>query len=955
MNTQQWISEFLFTRALFKGPINTPLYAYQVNEDEYLSLISLLKKAYFNVHPAFTKPHPTAACFCLFVSEYYRRYYNGSWSWSGPEDILGVKIAQEDRSTLVRRGLEYWGREVKTNENGSNYLGSLFAEGGLPWPLVGKDQHGFGKAIKRGIKNFYQSDELKRSLTDLMEDYQNELPQSFQNHETIQLLAAIVHQLMAYAQQIPSDFSREPAAYLDHNLPNWNKAFPIPLDITNGRLLVNEWLAAAVETDVDKKLYQEKLKAFSSEHTVIAFSPETAFESTLYLPKELTIEVDPLKLSTMRFETAIYEGERLAAKSLAVYGQKNDKNVKVRFSVTQIQLLRNEPTSTLVFKLLENGRAFYSHEISASAIDLHDSPLVLVEQDSQWKMISSASCTLKAQVVRTIIPLGAEIHSTDEAHPPRLVTENSQGSCYELTATHKVKTATDSFIIKLNSHQDISPFRLQGMHYYGEAVPQTVYLGMPTLCIDTKEQDEPVHYQEFINGISRNKAVITAGTINYQVKDPAGYTLYRRQFALLPRDFHIVTKAARLDETAKLFLETQSPIVVSTEHSDYYHYKRTSEQKPHFEITVKNDQQLPSLLFKVSCIDNTKPVLLRLPYPAMGVKLLSPDNAVYRGTELLLNQLAGYRLVLNSANHVAEVFKFQFTVVSKDKKLVSITKSIKVTSHTETIGLYGFYHELIQLLSVTDDQDALVQLNISTNRSWLTLNIRRYNTKLMRESDTSLAVIYTHVKKQLISSAELFAMSLTDPNKEPIQLEKLYSEGVETGLYSTVALKRVEDLYLIYSRDNPQQNFRPMLYVTLNSSEPSANTAIKTLHAAAKAFHPVSNPTVFADVIEQMSLDFNHSGWQYLTAIKQKFSHLPLSTFEAWRALAQNPRALALAMFRLELDEALCLRFRDELAVVFEAIPLQIWVDVRKYFKGMLVSAGLPEPFVNNTIRNRDG
>lgn len=95
-------------------------------------------------------------------------------------------------------------------------------------PLVSGEQHGFGRAIKRGIKNFYSSDDLKRSLTDLMQDYQKELPQSFQNFETIQLLAAIVHQLMSYAQQIPQEYKREPARYLDQTVPEWNKSIPYP-------------------------------------------------------------------------------------------------------------------------------------------------------------------------------------------------------------------------------------------------------------------------------------------------------------------------------------------------------------------------------------------------------------------------------------------------------------------------------------------------------------------------------------------------------------------------------------------------------------------------------------------------------------------------------------------------------------------------------------------------------
>lgn len=89
---KSWLIEFLFCREIFKGPDGRPLYKYQVTEPEYQILNNMLCSSFgFRLDTA--NPH-FAACFCLFVSEQYRRDYNGIWSWAGAEEALGVSLNQ---------------------------------------------------------------------------------------------------------------------------------------------------------------------------------------------------------------------------------------------------------------------------------------------------------------------------------------------------------------------------------------------------------------------------------------------------------------------------------------------------------------------------------------------------------------------------------------------------------------------------------------------------------------------------------------------------------------------------------------------------------------------------------------------------------------------------------------------------------------------------------------------
>ena len=166
-----WLSELLFNRAIFKGPNGKPLYSYQVTESEYRSLIELLNSYFRRGLPQNCSEH-LAACFCLFVSEQYRRDYNCIWSWSGPEALLGTSLTAQQHASLTSSGLAYWKRPIRFRENGRDWLGSLFAEGGLPWPLVQSESHGFGRAVRRGIKHFYRTEGNRRTTADLMADFE---------------------------------------------------------------------------------------------------------------------------------------------------------------------------------------------------------------------------------------------------------------------------------------------------------------------------------------------------------------------------------------------------------------------------------------------------------------------------------------------------------------------------------------------------------------------------------------------------------------------------------------------------------------------------------------------------------------------------------------------------------------------------------------------------------------
>lgn len=72
-------------------------------------------------------------------------------------------------------------------------------------------------------------------------------------------------------------------------------------------------------------------------------------------------------------------------------------------------------------------------------------------------------------------------------------------------------------------------------------------------------------------------------------------------------------------------------------------------------------------------------------------------------------------------------------------------------------------------------------------------------------------------------------------------------------------------------------------------------------------------------VIPAMAEDFNHPSWKLLTQQYQQLKHLPLSTLDYWRVIANHPSACLATVLKMpEEISTLMPRMRDELGVMWE-------------------------------------
>ncbi|MNO90030.1 hypothetical protein D3C76_815300 [compost metagenome] len=145
---------------------------------------------------------------------------------------------------------------------------------------------------------------------------------------------------MHLAEQYPLKDQKDPAAYLDKVAPEWTEAFPIPLDETNARGLINDWLHDAGKQRLDRKEALIQARAFTCEHFLLGTLPDWSIRTELALPKEHSFDIDALQLGSTRLDQAYYEGEHILARGPAVYAQLNESRLTIRFSNPSVSIER---------------------------------------------------------------------------------------------------------------------------------------------------------------------------------------------------------------------------------------------------------------------------------------------------------------------------------------------------------------------------------------------------------------------------------------------------------------------------------------------------------------------------------------------------------------------------------------------------------------------------------------
>lgn len=952
-----WLSEFLLVRGIFNGPTSQPLYSYQVTGDEYEQLRELLSttsdKAFDSVHGI-----KWAALFCLFTAEWFRREYDaseGGWSWNGVENRLNANFNPQQRAKLVTLGLEnYWYRSIRYRENGRDLLGSIFSEGGLPWLLVQSDSHGFGRVVRFGLKHFYQTKGARRTTFDLMSECEHYLPQTFRTLETRQLLAGIIEQLMLLATKYPLKDREDPAKYLDEHALEWRKTFPIPLDEVNARGLINDWLKDAGKRRQERKEKIESLHAFTCAHRLLGELPNWKISTELSLPEKEMLDLSASDISSTRLQMAFYEGESLLARGGVIYGHMTDEGVAVHFPKSNITLERRKPDEPLTLRLLANGQPVQAFNFENSVLDFSDSPLIFELRDHEWQFIANASCRLEGDSAYIRMPKSYSLLD-GAVGEKKGVEEDGGGYWLRVTEDVRLGNGSDVFSVLLNqsSNDEFIPY-LVGTISLFNSLPNTVYMGFPRLEFPEGCERNHNNTKQYVNGqpLSQSRLSGLVGTVHYSLKDEQGETLLRRRFGVLPKGFKTSLFAASTNNQARIVIHNEGPLFLQVLDGSIKSQLLETNNETVIRLDSDSEETPVSLTLAVSSGTDMDPVRLRLPYPYQGVRLLDSNGVALDENNLIVDQLLGMQLLISSDSTRGKSFYICMALVGNSKQRLKREYVVNVGQAPMLLSLFSYQHDMIQMLGAVSAQDAYIRFTVETDQRLFDVSIRRYQGRVQMDGRDRLIVTEERVDDDVLD-ANVVAMLLSDPKKKPVCLTEVATEGVGTGWHEVPAELDRDGPWIIYPDKDSTVRFRPYIHAPSDVGVVQDDELSHSLHSAARNFHPQYRPDVINNQIEEMSKDFDHSGWQYLADLKNNYAHLPLSTFESWLSVSRNKEALAALVFRLGCDEEFCDRIRDELAVIWDCIPLNVWVEVNSRMHDWWASNHFSEELLISVLDSR--
>ncbi|WP_318454131.1 STY4851/ECs_5259 family protein [Photobacterium leiognathi] len=948
-----WLNNFLSERRN-KNLVATPLYQYQMSSDEYLSLRQVLSNS-FHVVKKSTFSKEWCAAFTLYGSEWFRREYSGDWSWQPIFKSLCFELTPSQISMIVPTGLvRYWRRPLsRFASNQNDYLGSMFREGGLPSNLLSCSGNHYKRAFFSIFERYQDAKDFgSESVEKLIRTRICILPETLQSDDSVALITNMVEQLDALVYQFSLDKQKDPAQYLDTQFPAWRESFPLPLESEIGSAFLSQLLSTASKevrkvATVKRDLACKHMISFANQSIV----------TDITLPNSCTFNgLTQRQLKTSRIELAIFEDDdQIASLGTGFAHFEENGSTSIRIRMKAVEVRRYNPASELYIVAMQAGCKLANIRIILSAIDVGDSPISLLDKGDKWQILSQSSLTTKYEKVGILCSSSmkfnveyGELASSDlsfQGYQVRILNGKCECICNQ-DERYLITTSSDDF--------KTGNFELKGEQVEWKSTPALVFKGIPSVRLDNAYSEWQCKSDISIFLGNRNIDGLSASESNGRqlliAKTSDGIIQLRKRIGILPRDFDIELVNGDTPSQGIIRVTTLSPCILNIDCEDVEVKTTSNKVSGYKEVNLNALGKIPSTVtMSVRANILSEPILIEVPFPARGAMAYNHEGNPL-AHRLTVNDLLGSRLHLFSTKGTPANFQVE-AVVRKlghgNSNKPFYRWNYRVVDKPLDVSLYGLKDSILELLSLSEELDGQVELSVTGPGRTLNYTINHYSTIL--EYDRSQKTVSLRpTAKVNTDNMQPVLMSLSAPEQKPLPLISRQSEGVDTGEYELPALIDKDGPWLIVPDRSSTVSFRAKFFASDNSS--LNDHEVKTLQKASQLYHPQYNPDVIAQVLHQMSADWEHSGWQYLKATYKNFGYLPLSTFEVWRHLVRDERALAVAVFVFENDAKFITHLEQELPIFWEFIDIEHWQHAASLMKDILEKKGITGEILKTVI-----
>lgn len=936
-----WLQTLMLKRSI-NVPTSQPLYTYQLSEAEFFSLKSLLIKVPYSLQKS--KEPGWCAVFCLYGAEWYRRKYLSGWSWSGIFAELGYDIEPNKREDVVVNGLAFWKRTIIQYENGQkSYLGTIFSEGGVPFALLASEGSRFQLMFKRLLTDYDKAKAFGVSTIPFIQQELSRMANAFKEETTVTLLDNMVTKLYELIDGFSLEKQEQPAAYLDGQLPKWRNSFPIPLDNATGEELLSGLLKSAAS---HRKATNEQRKRVQVAQW-LANTEKLQFSVCVELAKKFSIPVGQAKFSNPMVEVLICEGKNSVSRLGLVRAECRDNETIVHLTKTLVTFSRLNWEVSLSIVLMQGGNEIYRESIPYTALLLSDMPLVFEKHEDTLLFVGQGSVSKKASSLLALLPSEAQFSSSIDTTNV-LESQVRDGHHFieftgELWITSKLGADSDEFSLSTKAEQ----FSKELLEISGEEIPYEsnygypVYKGLPDISCYYPDSEVYIGEQK-VDQLTYLSDIFGRQVIKVKL---AGKTLYRKKIAILPKSFSLHLKAGKTANHGFLYLSCDQRMMSSVQ-SDVSVSSKKIDNGKMFELTC---QSAPPAYVDIQIRANllAEPIVLQVPFPSKGALFFDANGGLLpRERKLVIDQLLGARAMLfGESNSNNTRFNIELIAPTSSRHAVQEIHTYRVSAAYQEVSLYEFRHKIKELLASTDELDSIVRMVVSSpSCESKQYQIGRYSVSAKREGGM---LTFKERDVEDFSEIKVDLINLTDPNEKSRPLAQRLSGGAAIGKFDLPTHLNSPSLAVPAKDSNIP--FRA-IYIPATHSALNPNKA-KSLSKAVTEFHPSTNPRAFDAVLDEMARDLTHSSWSFLDVLFSNYRHLPMVSFEVWKAIAKHPMCLAAFAFVTKHDvEEVIQSMQIELNVLWELLPTSAWKVAENRYCDYLIAKACPEEFLDKRV-----
>lgn len=954
-----WLKQFLMHRGMTQ-PDQRPLYAYQCTAAEYEDLLGLLKRS--GTGPTGFGSRDERALFVLFGAEWYRREHVQAvgWSWDGIWHRLGFRLEQKAVEDAVEGGLvAYWKRPLHHYGSGHrNFLGSVFSEGGLPFKALQRDDSCFKRLLERVLTRHDQA-RLWGYETRALVEQQLEmirLPKVFSEHVSVELMAGMADELVALVANYDLGSADDPVAHLDARNPRWRDQFPLPLDDETGNRLLNNLLSQATE---ESKKQKRQEGGWNCRFIWRDRCPDS-LGTQISLPETICFQLDRTP-STTRFDLVITEGERPAFSLGPGYAHIQDNlNAWVKPRTREIFLReRKRPDLPLSVAAMVGGARIASIPLENSAVVPGEVPLGLEPADGNWQLCGQASFRSKNEELLLVLPEGCGVGDVEVVEgSPGIAAANPVLGLRAATVKGKAQLLVigeETYRIRTGHGGGNPELELSGKIFDWPTWPTPAFVGLPQPrwkpgSAAPQRQDCAL----YIGGRSAEQMPLSEvlGTRYVTVRNRDGDSLMRRKIGILPPGFRLELRSGNETGKGRITVYTRHDCLLEIttngvhsqriQHDDRVDLVLSADGLPPADVTL---QVTPGPL--------GDPVRLILPYPGVGCLGFDAEGRTLP-ENLSVEDLLGCRLFLFGKPGGNTPFTLVLSPRRGSRRSIYYQWNYQVGDRPVEISIHSLREQILNLLSLDADIDQQIALSVqSSAMKEVRYLIHLHSTRLELDSAHNLISIADRARVHA-RELEPVLMLLPDPQQKPRKLVQRTSQGIAVGDFELPPEVDKNGPWLIVPATADSVSFRSY-FLRGGIGNTSFERPLNSLQAAVRAFDPTREPNPFSEVFDAMADNPLHSGWEFLSHLFRHFGHLPMASFEAWKALVIHPRALAVSLFKFEMDPDYLGELEASFPILWEFMPLKHFQDAVTTFRSFLAENGIAQVAIEALLDRRLG